>query len=542
MLTARQGCPWHSARRGVSHPAPSSSRVAILSRKMRAAVGLSLPIAAAILGCWWWLGAPVAMPPSPLDAGEKLFCVSYTPFRGNQTPLDLTIRIDPSAIEHDLVRLARLSGCVRTYSTDFGLDRVAEIAQRHGMQVIQGAWIGWDPERNRREVETAVALAKRFPDTIRAVVVGNESLLRGEIAPSELANLIRSVKARISVPVTYADVWEFWLRYPEVHAAVDFVTIHILPYWEDFPVPASEAAAHVESIRQKLKAAFAEKEILIGEVGWPSAGRMRDGALPSPANQARVVQDVLAAAKREHYRVSVIEAFDQPWKEQLEGTVGGHWGLLDGKTREFKFAWGVPVSDHPDWRWQAAAGIVLAGLVFGAALAARRFEPLVDEPMLGRWIGVAGTALAGGVLIGWVLANVPIESLGIDGWARSFVLAALAIASPIAGAAALMRRTALPNFAQVIGPAAGRVLDPLYRDFPFAPMTAALVPFLALSFAGPRRAGRRAPGETVAAALLAGSAGYILFDESFANWQSLWLCAVFLALALTLWRLRDAQS
>ena len=52
----------------------------------------------------------------------------------------------------------------------------------------------------------------------------------------------------------------------------------------------------------------------------------------------------------------------------------------------------------------------------------------------------------------------------------------------------------------------------------------------------------RAPAETMAAALLAGSVVYILFDESFANWQSLWLCAVFLALALTLWRLRDAQS
>jgi exo-beta-1,3-glucanase (GH17 family) len=536
---------------------------------MRAAVGLFLPVAAAILGCWWWLGAPVTMPPSPLDPGEKLFCVSYTPFRGNETPLDLTTRIDPSEIEDDLARLARISGCVRTYSTDFGLDRVAEIAERHGMQVIQGAWIGWDPDRNRREVETAVALAKRFPQTIRAVVVGNESLLRGEIAPAELANLIRGVKARIAVPVTYADVWEFWLRYPEVQAAVDFVTIHILPYWEDFPVAAAEAAAHVESIRQKLKAAFPDKEILIGEVGWPSAGRMRDGAQPSPANQARVIHDVLAAAKRERYRVSVIEAFDQPWKERLEGTVGGHWGLLDGKTREFKFAWGVPVSDHPDWRWQAVAGIVLAGLVFGAALAARRFEPLVDEPMLGRWIGVAVTALAGGVLIGRVLANVPIESLGIDGWARSLVLAALAIATPIAGAAALMRRIALPTFTQVVGPPVARVPDPLkltlgallillcvfaaqsalglvfdprYRDFPFAPMTAALVPFLALSFTSRPRAGRRPPAEKMTAALLAGSAVYIVFDESFANWQSLWLCAVFLALGFTLFRLRDAQS
>jgi len=105
---------------------------------MRLAVGLFLPVAAAILGCWWWLGAPVAMPPSPLEAGEKLSCVSYTPFRGSETPLDLTTRIDASEIEEDLTRLARISGCVRTYSTDFGLDRVAEIAQRHGMQVIQG--------------------------------------------------------------------------------------------------------------------------------------------------------------------------------------------------------------------------------------------------------------------------------------------------------------------------------------------------------------------------------------------------------------------
>src|SRR5918912_2908133 len=117
---------------------------------MRLALALFLPVAAAIFGCWFWLGAPVAMPASPLGAGEKLYCVSYTPFRDSETPLDLTTRIPENEIEDDLARLSRLSDCVRTYSTDFGLDRVAEIAQRHGMQVIQGVWIGWDRERNRR--------------------------------------------------------------------------------------------------------------------------------------------------------------------------------------------------------------------------------------------------------------------------------------------------------------------------------------------------------------------------------------------------------
>ena len=117
---------------------------------------------------------------------------------------------------------------------------------------------------------------------MRSVVVGNEVLLRGEMAAGDLAATIRAVKARVKVPVTYADVWEFWLRHRDVAAAVDFVTIHILPYWEDVPVAAGAAAAHVAAIHDRVVAAFPGKDVLIGEVGWPSAGRMRQGALPSP--------------------------------------------------------------------------------------------------------------------------------------------------------------------------------------------------------------------------------------------------------------------
>ena len=118
-------------------------------------------------------------------------------------------------------------------------------------------------------------------------MVGNEVLLRGEMTAADLAANIRSVKSQVTIPVTYADVWEFWLRHREVYDAVDFVTIHILPYWEDFPIRARHAAAHVDAIRKRMAVAFPGKEILIGETGWPSAGRMREGALPSRANQAQ---------------------------------------------------------------------------------------------------------------------------------------------------------------------------------------------------------------------------------------------------------------
>ncbi len=186
-------------------------------------------------------------------------------------------------------------------------------------------------------------------------------LLRGEMSATDLAAIIREVKSQVSMPVTYADVWEFWLRYSDLQNAVDFVTIHILPYWEDFPLPASLAAAHVDAIRKKVAAAIPNKEIVIGEVGWPSAGRMREAARPSPSNQARVIEETLALAQRENFRVNVIEAFDQPWKRWLEGAVGGYWGIFDRATQAPKFSFGGAVSDHPHWLMQAGAGMLLAG-------------------------------------------------------------------------------------------------------------------------------------------------------------------------------------
>src|SRR5438552_3412633 len=265
----------------------------------------------------------------PITRGEKLCFIAYAPFRGAQTPLDLSTNIEPGQIVEDLAQLAKVTDCVRTYSVDFGLDQVPEIAQRHGLKVMLGLWVSSHTDRTQYQISTGVALANRFPDVVRAVIVGNEVLLRGEVSPAMLGETIRGVKSRVKAPVTYADVWEFWLRYRELASAVDFVTIHILPYWEDDPVAARDAADHVDAIRQRVVGNFPGKEIVIGEVGWPSAGRMREGALPSPANQARVIAETMTLAQRENFRVNVIEAFNQPRKRWLERATGGDAGIFD---------------------------------------------------------------------------------------------------------------------------------------------------------------------------------------------------------------------
>src|SRR5262249_27670462 len=157
-------------------------------------------------------------------------------------------------------------------------------------------------------------LARYHPNAVQAIIVGNEVLLRGELGPDRLKQYLAEVRARSGLPVTYADVWEFWLKAPELAPAVDFITIHILPYWEDIPIPAKDGVEHIREVRGKVVQAFPGKEILIGEVGWPSGGRMREGALPSRANQALVLEGVVEAARQEGWKINLIEAFDQPWK------------------------------------------------------------------------------------------------------------------------------------------------------------------------------------------------------------------------------------
>jgi exo-beta-1,3-glucanase (GH17 family) len=533
---------------------------------LRTPLALLLISLSAIAAIWWWLATPITLARAPIDPNAKLLCVSYAPFRDAQTPLSTTTHIAPEQIAQDLAQLAKISDCVRTYSIENGLDQVPGLAAKAGLKVIQGVWLGSNRFKNLAQISTVVGLTKQYPGVITSVVVGNEVLLRGEMTTADLAATIRSVKSQVAVPVTYADVWEFWLRNREVYDAVDFVTIHILPYWEDFPIRAKFAAAHVDAIRKRMAVAFPNKEILIGETGWPSEGRMREGALPSRTNQARVVSEILGLAKQENFRVNLIEAYDQPWKRELEGTVGGYWGLLDSIQRTLKYPPGEAISNFPFWKLQMGCGMALSVFVFGAAWMTLRRRPW--KPRLASWVAVGISATTAGMLFGVATDKMFYESYGFGGWLGWGALLAAAIASPLLCANALMSGRALPTFLELLGPREGRarsvltvilgaalivttligaetalgfVFDPRYKDFPFAALTMAVVPFATLMLLNRPQEGGRPIAESVFAGLFAGAALYTVFNEGGDNWQSLWTCAIYFLFAVTLWRARGAQ-
>jgi exo-beta-1,3-glucanase (GH17 family) len=334
---------------------PSSRRLALITL-------LATLFAALGIVYWWALGTPRTIAEGESD---RVQCLSYAPFRlPGETPFNESLVIPPERIAADLRLLRERTDCVRTYAGRQGLDAVPEIAQSLGMKVLLGVWLGRERDRNEEEVARGIELANRYPDTVKAVIVGNEVLLRRELPEAVVGEYIDRVRAAVRVPVTYADVWEFWMEHRALAERVSFVTIHILPYWEDHPVGIEGAIDHIVEVAEQMRQLFDGKDILIGETGWPSEGRSRRAAVAGRVNQARFFRQFSQAAAEHRLSYNFIEAFDQPWKRRLEGAMGGQWGLFDSGG-EAKFPATGPVEEDPD-AWQGFAGALLGLVLFGA--------------------------------------------------------------------------------------------------------------------------------------------------------------------------------
>jgi hypothetical protein len=186
---------------------------------------------------------------------------------------------------------------------------------------------------------------------------------------------------------------------------------------------------------------------------------------------------------------------------------------------------------------------------------------------LGPWVAVAISATVGGILLGISADQMRHESYGFGGWLLQGLLLAAATIAPLLAADASMTGRALPTFLELLGPREDRsqqlmtkvlgftlilitliaaetalslVFDARWRDFPFAALTMAVVPFWTLAFLNGSKSGARPLSEAVFAGLFAMAAVYVVFNEGFENWQAMWTAAVYVLLGSALWRARTA--
>ena len=314
----------------------------------------------------WYRNQPQAAGPD-VPSG-KLRSLSFAPYHAGFSPIDQKFPL-PEHIDTDARLIADKTYTIRTYSVRGGMQPTPDYARQYGLDMMMGAWLGDGHPENKTEIQTLIEAANRHADVVKRVIVGNEVLLRKDMDIDTLIGYIRQVKQAVKQPVTYADVWSSYMQYPQLFREVDFITVHILPYWEDEPVAIEHAAEHVENIvrqiEDKARSMGVDKPILIGESGWPSVGRQRGAAVPGVVNSARYIRDLIQVANRHGFDYNIVEAFNQPWKSHNEGVVGANWGLLDIERRPV-FPLTGPVRENPDWLpqfgWAAALSLIAAAI------------------------------------------------------------------------------------------------------------------------------------------------------------------------------------
>ncbi len=348
---------------------------------MRAVVAVLLCVAAAHAAIWGLLRDRQEAP----DFRGMLPSVSYAPFEGSGHP-DVDNFPTIEKIRADLKKLSTMTKAIRLYSSTGGVELVPPIAAEFGLKVTVGAWIDKNPERNEREIRAAIDLAKHNSNVI-GVVVGNETIYRGEQKVADLIQLIQRVKKQVNVPVTTGEIWNIWRDNPELSSSVDFIAAHILPYWENFT--DKQAVDQAMYIYGLLRETFPGKRIVIAEFGWPSAGYNLRNANPGPFEQASVLRNFVTRAEAIGMDYNIVEAIDQPWKF-FEGGVGPYWGILNAD-REPKFSWTGPIEDQDYWKIVTIAvlvGILLSLPIFRLVTptAAQAFVLTAAANAVGAWV------------------------------------------------------------------------------------------------------------------------------------------------------------
>ncbi len=329
------------------------------SRKLGINLVMVVAIAALFTGFWALINRPVSAPDWP----EQVSGYSFSPFRLGQTPVDNKYPTEED-IRADLELLSQQTSNIRTYSVEGTQADIPRLAEEFGLRVTLGIWISTDWERNEREIAKAIELTNNSRSIVR-VLVGNEALFRKEITADVLIGYIDRVRAAVKVPVSTSEQWHIWQETPELVRHVDLIAAHILPYWEF--VPREQATRFVLDRARDLKRQFPKKPLLLSEVGWPSNGRTRGGADASPADQAIYLRELVNRLNVQGYNYFIIEAFDQPWKMDDEGSVGAYWGVYNLE-RQPKFAFTGPVVAIPQWRLLAIGSGVLALLALALLL------------------------------------------------------------------------------------------------------------------------------------------------------------------------------
>src|SRR6201996_5941697 len=139
---------------------------------------------------WWFADRPV---PVAAEWSKPLSSLSFAAYRRGESPIT-GVYPTPAEVEQDMKILVGRTNGIRTYTVHEGLEQVPALAEKYGLKLTLGCWLGRDLANNEKEITALIDQANAHPDSVQRVMVGNEVLLRGDLTPDQLIDYIHRVK------------------------------------------------------------------------------------------------------------------------------------------------------------------------------------------------------------------------------------------------------------------------------------------------------------------------------------------------------------
>ena len=255
---------------------------------------------------------------------QRLSGLNFSIYTGPQDPNKGSF-ISEEQIQENLLLAESYTDCIRTFGTSNGLAAIPRIAKDIGLCVAAGAWLSADLSANASEIDRLISIGQAGHADI--LLVGSENMLRGDITEAQLIDYINQVKEAVpNLPVASGAVYSTWLSHPSLVAAVDILFSNIYGYWEG--IAADDAIAALHQNFNAVVTIANGKEVILGEVGYPSCGQTIGNAVPSPENSAFYFKNFISWAEAIKVRYFYFSMKDEPWKSSYgEGLAGPCWGI-----------------------------------------------------------------------------------------------------------------------------------------------------------------------------------------------------------------------
>jgi len=271
--------------------------------------------------------------------------ISYGAYRDGEGPgKGLTSKQN---ILEDLQIISSRWNLIRLYGADQQSQNILEVIADNDLpiRVMQGIWLDAHKteDENSAQVERAIELAKRFPEIVVAVNVGNEIFVDWSWHRlddmDKVIGQIRQVRASIGQPVTVSDDYNFWNKpqAQKIADEIDFICLHAYAFWNNKTLDV--AMDWTDSTYRDIQSRHPQHRIAYCETGWPTSRVYGDGSYEggligkAGENEQEVFFDQYDPwVERNQVTSFYFSSFDENWKGGLDGAnpmakAEKHWGL-----------------------------------------------------------------------------------------------------------------------------------------------------------------------------------------------------------------------